>query len=75
MWTTNNNPLVIGRFYFEYLFKSRGRIFGILVFTLFTCVFFFCLYVSWKITSENIISILHAVLSIFPVLPQTLRLD
>ena len=25
--TTNNNPLVIGRLYFEYLFESRGRIF------------------------------------------------
>ncbi|XP_046862205.1 uncharacterized protein LOC124455590 [Xenia sp. Carnegie-2017] len=23
VWTTNNNPLVIGRFYFEYLFKAR----------------------------------------------------
>jgi hypothetical protein len=27
VWTTNNNPLVIGRLYFEYLFESSGRIF------------------------------------------------
>ena len=25
VWTSNNNPKVIARFYFEYLFKSRSR--------------------------------------------------
>ena len=25
VWTSNNNPKVIARFYFEYLFKSRGK--------------------------------------------------
>ena len=25
IWTTNNDPKVIGRFYFDYLYKSRGK--------------------------------------------------
>ena len=37
VWTTNNNPLVIGRFYLEYLFKSRGRMY---CFTLFIILLF-----------------------------------
>ena len=38
VWTTNNNPLVIGRFYLEYLFKSRGRM--LYCFTLFIILLF-----------------------------------
>ena len=25
VWTSNNNPLVVGRFYFEYLSQSKGE--------------------------------------------------
>lgn len=26
IWTSNNNPKIIGRFYLDYLYESRGRI-------------------------------------------------
>ena len=26
VWTSNNNPGIVGRFYFDYLFQSRGNI-------------------------------------------------
>lgn len=26
IWTSNNNPKIIGRFYIDYLYESRGRI-------------------------------------------------
>ena len=25
IWTTNNDPQIIGKFYFDYLFESRGK--------------------------------------------------
>lgn len=26
IWTSNNNPKVVGRYYLEYLFESRGKL-------------------------------------------------
>jgi len=25
IWTSNNDPKIIGKFYFDYLFESRGK--------------------------------------------------
>lgn len=29
IWTSNNDPKIIGKFYFDYLFESRGKYFNV----------------------------------------------
>ena len=35
IWKSNNNPQIIGRFYFDYLYESRGNMVSLLNFKIF----------------------------------------